>query len=606
MTAAVKDRPDQSSEERTLPDVTAALKSQSPHTSLRQVRDKYTGLVLFCTGGVMMFLGTTFARKMTYGSLALGQVLIAAIISMVLIISLSVLVDRRGVANKAFKNYEKTVNEDAGIPQEMAQGMPQEAYGKQDVIRLCRVLYDVDDTFVPEWDKFSYDDDGNLNEYGFRSLKPGSLSTDSKQSRIYASLKSVLGTGWNISLEPTTDTIFAKRGSDIPSLVSTKNLPVVATSPEHAAEIYDDLTIYIGEGTDGPIGFMPKKVPHKEFVGATGGGKSVAVRSELGQFHAAGFRFFIGDGKGTDYAPYSRVPNFVAIGTTPSEYISVVHQVYQILETRRRVFGAAAKKGDVSWRRTVQPILLVMDEFADTRKQWLARADELKDKTAKNLIDKEIQSLLKVGREFRVHVFLATQDMYAETVETSWQDNFKVVQSLGKPGGMTVKKAFPEGLHGEVTRVGESISPNDRGRGLVAVADQDTGVMKVELYQSYYDYTPAEDINAAPGPVKDLWKAYKSGVSDKVRKMYPRQWVQLEYPEPKDGAKDPYADFRDSGWVDFDKLKVEDIHRLKTIYLDDPETLEPIPEREIYDPLSDKYIGIEPEGSMADGGDILI
>ena len=308
------------------------------------------------------------------------------------------------------------------------------------------------------------------------------------------------------------------------------------------------------------------------------------------------------DGKGTDYAPYFTHQNFSAISTNLQEHIMVVHKVWAILQSRRSKSARASKAGDTSWRQTMTPILLVLDEFASMRNNLKAeyKTDEIK------LVDRDLADILKVGREFRVNVILATQDLKADTVPSDWLDMFPMKVSAGKPSPMTIKKAFPEEIQGEVTRVGQSISRTTPGRSLVAVTDAD-GKNHVELFQAYWSYTPAETIDAAPDVVRGQWMEFKENVTDQVPRMYAREWFKMEYPEmdPKD-KKDRFAQFRDDepNYIDLTEFDVTNLHRLRPVPLEDPKTLAPIVDNACYDPLSEHYLGNPPLD--ADGADDII
>ncbi|MGP9761289.1 type IV secretory system conjugative DNA transfer family protein, partial [Corynebacterium sp. AOP12-C2-36] len=363
-------------------------------------------------------------------------------------------------------------------------------------------------------------------------------------------------------------------------------------SREEAARNFDNIAITVGLGASGPIAFPPKLFPHRELTGSTGGGKSVSARAEIMQYLAFGYRIFAVDGKNTDYASFFRVPNFSAISTTLHEHIIVIHMVAQILQSRRRTASASAKQGDNSWRDELTPILLVLDEWASVRSQMKSM---LKPKEMQ-LIDNDLVNILKVGREFRVNVLLATQDMKADTVPSDWQDMFIAVASAGKPAPMTVRKAFPEEIQGKVTRIGGTISRKTPGRSLISVVDEETGAANAELYQAFWSYSPAETINEKlPAEVRGNWTQFKDCVVDQIPQLYPRQWVKLEYPQYTE--KDPYKELRENEevWVDITKMSVEDLHKLRPVALENRNNgFEYIEENAKYDPLSELYLGQEP------------
>lgn len=485
---------------------------------------------------------------------------------------------------------------DSALPEHM-MGDPrllQMANGNEQVVRLLQVVAQYSENLLPRTDKFTFDDDKNLEGYEFYSVVPGYLASNGVQNGLHDKLTTSMGPGWSVDFNAAEDTLMGTRKSDVPKLAVPEMWQVVH-SKEEAARNFDNIAITVGLGANGPIMFPPKLFPHRELTGSTGGGKSVSARAEIMQYLAFGYRIFAVDGKNTDYASFFRVPNFAAISTTIHEHILVIHMVYEILQSRRRTGSTAAKQGDNSWRETMTPVLLVLDEWASVRSQMksMLSTKELA------LVDNELVNILKVGREFRVNVLLATQDMKADTVPSDWQDMFIAVASAGRPAPMTVRKAFPEEIQGKVSRIGSTISRKTPGRSLISVVDEDTGGVSAELYQAFWSYSPAETItDKLPAIVKENWTQFKSEVVDRIPKLYPRQWAKLEYPEYRE--KDPYRDFRDTGWVDLSKMKVEDIHKLEVVALEDQNNgFAYIEDNAQYDPLSEIYLGNEPldEGS---------
>lgn len=489
-----------------------------------------------------------------------------------------------------------------GLPPQMAGDprMMQLAGSQAQVMRLLHVAAGISEFLVPDYDKFEVEEN-ELVGYGFYSSRPGLLSRGSTADSIFNQLMSSMGSGWNIDISTEDDTISASRKSDVPTLALPEMWRVVNT-PAEAAQFFNDFEIVIGVGADGPIKFKPKQMPHREMVGATGGGKSVAARAEIMQYLAAGYRMYAVDGKGTDYAPFMDFPNVVAVSTNQAEHIIVVHRVYNLLMQRRALASQMSKRGDNSWRESMTPVLLVLDEFASVRTNMKGSLTPKENK----LFERDIADILKVGREFRVNVLLATQDMKADTVPTDWLDQLIITQSLGQPAPMTISKAFPEQIQGKVRQLGATISRKVPGRALVSVTEE-SGDVSAQLYQAFWSYSPAEDMGGKlPDPVRANWTQFKSQVADRIPKMYPREWVQVEWPDPPSG-KDPYADFRDQGWVDLTQFSVADLHALKPLALDDPQSLEPIPENAKFDPLAEEYIGVEPmNADFGDGGGLSI
>lgn len=558
------------------------------------------GLVLADIGALLYIVGSALSKKSTFGGLSSAAVVIYAVAITALVCGVYFTWTKYRAEYKVWKEsdpeWQMEQQEASGLPGGMGQDAPKEAFGNPEVQRLVTIVAQMDMGFMPKWSEWEFDEENNnaIVVYAFAATTPGTLSSGTNQNRVFERLSQGMGKGWRIDLDAETDEIIGSKKSDVPKLALPEMWHVVK-SPQEAAANFDKLEISMGVGANGPITYKPKQFPHVLMVGSTGGGKSVAVRSMIEEYLAAGYRIFAVDGKGTDYAPYFTHPNFSAISTNLQEHVMVVHKVWSILQSRRSKSAAASKSGDTSWRQTMTPILLVLDEFASMRNNMKAeyKSDELK------LIDRDLADILKVGREFRVNVILATQDLKADTLPTDWLDMFPMKASAGKPAPMTINKAFPEEIQGEVTRVGQSISRKTPGRSLVAVTDED-GKNSVELFQSYWSYTPAETIDAAPDAVKPNWTEFKEKVTDQVPRMYPREWFKLEYPEmdPKD-KKDRFAQFRDEEpeYIDLTEFDVTNLHRLRPVALEDPKTLETIPDNAKYDPLSENYYGDPPLSS---------
>ena len=565
------------------------------------------GVTIACCGAALVLLGSALTRKAAYGQLTpvsvVGYVVFLAALFVACVYSFLWYRRELDEWRKSDPIYQAEQAEQSGLPGGMADQAPSQAHGNPEVQRLCTIVAQLGMDFYPKWGEWEFDEDNKnaIVTYSFAAQTPGTLSTSSAQAKVFERLNTGLGKGWAIDLDPETDEITGSKKSDVPKLALPEMWPVVS-SPQQAANRFDKLEISIGIGAEGAITYKPKQFPHMMMVGSTGGGKSVAVRSIIEEYLAAGYRIFAVDGKGTDYAPYFTHQNFSAISTNLQEHIMVVHKVWAILQSRRSKSARASKAGDTSWRQTMTPILLVLDEFASMRNNMKAeyKTDEIK------LVDRDLADILKVGREFRVNVILATQDLKADTVPSDWLDMFPMKVSAGKPSPMTIKKAFPEEIQGEVTRVGQSISRTTPGRSLVAVTDAD-GKNHVELFQAYWSYTPAETIDAAPDVVRGQWMEFKENVTDQVPRMYAREWFKMEYPEmdPKD-KKDRFAQFRDDepNYIDLTEFDVTNLHRLRPVPLEDPKTLAPIVDNACYDPLSEHYLGNPPLD--ADGADDII
>ena len=494
----------------------------------------------------------------------------------------------RRVHQEVKADIERRLNADGdALPAEVDEKLTPAMRKDDEIMRLCTLVASVAPTMVPDDAMRTFRKDkksGELTDFQFRSTKIGVLSTSAGLAdKLISMIRSGLGDEWTVDIDTLHDTVTGSKKDSLPRLALPDMWPVAQTI-EEAAGRYKDLTIKMGIGEDGPLSYAPKEVPHVEAVGATGGGKSVAVRSLIMQYMAAGSRCFFLDGKGTDYASLATMPNVSAVSTDLGEHIGLIHVVYSLFKNRQRVAQDMAKRGDNSWRTTMYPILLVMDEWKTVRGAMTSKYKPAEMK----LIDQEILTLLMVGREFRVHVILATQGMEAKTVPGDWLGAFKVVQSLGRPDRMTISKAFPEDAQREVTRKGQQISPKQRGRALVTVSDDD-GAVVTKLYQSYWSYSPAEDMSAAPtAEVRQNWEMFKQMVVDRIPHLYERLWLDMVYPE---GTYDR-PDSEDENYVDLSAIPPSSIQKMTPVIISDVMG-QTLPGMEKNDPRSMEYAGVE-------------
>lgn len=501
----------------------------------------------------------------------------------------------------------------SGVPEDMFgdMDMGMDMYGAPQVLYVGgrlhpdvqRVKEVVDatwgDVLYPVWDKFDLKD-GVLVAYTFKATTPGFFTDDGMKTKVVNKLVHAVEAtqgSWNAEFDVKDDTITVSQKSSFKKIELPPQWPVVA-SEQQARDNYPSFEYTIGVDKDGgKIKFAPGNgFPHAGIFGTTGGGKSVMTRGVLEQFRAAGFQLFLCDGKGTDYTSMMTQPGVVAVASTLQEQIAVVHMVRSIMNKRRLEGSKKAKAGDSTWREQQTPLLLVLDEFATTSND----IQTVYPKSYKAFMN-DIAAILKVGREMRCHIFICTQDMRASTVPGDWLNNMAVSICMGKPDSMTISKGFPAAVHGEAKLKGDTISKKTRGRGIVAITTE-KGVT-CELFQSYYSYSPAENIETQSADVKSSWLEFKRAVTERIPKLYSRLWFIPEYPEPEEGGKDTYADkrkkFEETNRVDMTSLDVLDIQKLKMVALEDRNGA--IEKNKIYDPLHEDYLGGE---VLEDGGSV--
>lgn len=172
---------------------------------------------------------------------------------------------------------------------------------------------------------------------------------------------------------------------------------------------------------------------------------------------------------------------------------------------------------------------------------------------------------------------------------------------LGKPGDLTLKYGFPETVRHKVRLITDSMDPKVKGRCVIASVDDKTGATDATEYQGYLGYSPGESWNNAklPPQAKDNWPAFKTNVSDKVPRLYTRQWFVVdEKSEAQLAAESKGAP--DRGFIDFDLFTVEEIKGMDRVALDmrGPDgKIVPDPAMAKYDPSSAQYVCRPPAGA---------
>ncbi|SKV12305.1 DNA segregation ATPase, FtsK/SpoIIIE family [Mycobacteroides abscessus subsp. abscessus] len=279
---------------------------------------------------------------------------------------------------------------------------------------------------------------------------------------------------------------------------------------------------------------------HALVTGETGGGKSVWIRSQIealragDRYGAGGWTIYILDGKGSDAVSLRDLPN-VGMVAPSTDLALCVWMIFTVeREMRRRIEEAKRKKAAGDPRAyEFPPILLLIDE-------WGTTATSLRTKYGKDAekIFAAVDAILRLGREPRVHVALASQTIRktgSAAVPGSWFVNFKLIVSLGNPDTETLQSAFPEGqLRARAGELGPRIR-GKKGRGMYADADKN----KVEEFQSYYAWSPGTtslDPNAPASvrppndQVRASWEAWDP-ISADVPALSPRVAPRVDGPE---------------------------------------------------------------------------
>lgn len=451
---------------------------------------------------------------------------------------------------------------------------------------------------------FDTDDKGRrkLVSWGFNCVEPGFLTDTGVQQRLQSTFLKAVGGIWKFHFDASNDSFGATRKSSIPKLAFPLLWPVVQTAAE-AKQRYIGWELKVGlTAGDRELGVCLERMAHVKVIGETGSGKSVAVRSWLEQFRAMGWMHLLADGKGADYAGYFApnaddhglpVPGIVAVGLGASArgmaYVAAVVLAYQMMQERQEGSMQAKIDDPENWNSFV-PVLLVMDEIKGMREKW--RNNLSKDEA--KAVESMVTEITALGRELRVHVLMVSQDARDASIPGVWNSNLPLTISLGKPSDMTMSKAFEDSVKPKVRMVRESMDPELKGRCLIASVDPKTGAADALEYQGYIGYSPGESWNnpKLPPECAQKWPQFKEQVSDRVPRLYTRQWFRIDEKSEAQLAAEAKGD-DDLGYIDFDMFTVDEIKRMDRVALDMRDAsgrIVPDPLMAKYDPSSREYV----------------
>ncbi|MCA9554866.1 MAG: hypothetical protein KC933_32850 [Myxococcales bacterium] len=361
--------------------------------------------------------------------------------------------------------------------------------------------------------------------------------------------------------------------------------------PRAVALPLDTLAAY--PGTRVPLGvdelgevvwWEPRVQPHLLAVGSTGGGKSVALRGLISAVLAApttdpvqAWSVMLADGKGSDYSSLAGVPGVRAVTAEVPMHVWLVAAARRELDRRRSVAARDKAAGVSDPYAQFPPLLVLLDEWADVSAQIAARYG----KKGLEAVQADVSSILRVGREARVHLVIATQELRVEAVPGSWQENLKTVVSLGRPSQQTLRVAFPgDELREAAGEIAATIPQSAKGRAMVV--DADTG--DARAFQSFWQFSPGTtDLADAPdATIREAWAATAQCLGTRPRTA-PRVAPELDGPE-------------------FRELDVPELRDLAPVLLDLPTG--PDPDAARFDPASPGWLGAAPldAGSGMDWG----
>lgn len=373
-----------------------------------------------------------------------------------------------------------------------------------------------------------------------------------------------------------------------PSVVAPEPATDVISSVEDAIAARKRARWLIGVDARGNA-IAPKidaSAPHALIVAGTGGGKSVFCRSLIESLrvgtssHSGGaqaWQFVIADGKRTDFRTLLGQPGVLMVSNEAAQHVVAVHRVWTEMHARFKTAEQRKDSGiphDQAFR--FPPLMLLADEFAIMRAA-VARLGKASDE----FFCEMIEELLRLAREVSIVVVISSQDIRVDTIDGAWQENLKLVISLGQPSKRTLMSdAFgDDDTKAAVTRIGSRITAPGRG---VIVQKSDDGSSVVREFQSYMGWSPGStDIAAAPnGELAAAWQRAASA-AERVPRLYPRLGIEVGGPEWREGEAEVIA------------------NTAKVVVLDGIDG--PLPERITADPSSPKWLGRQPESTVLGG-----
>lgn len=410
--------------------------------------------------------------------------------------------------------------------------------------------------------------------FGLKCVTAGGLAGTNLGSRVQSAVRNSVpappgAAAWKMTPYVKTDFLKFSGVKEIEDKVYPPRW-IVVSSREEAGTVGRALAWRLGVASDGPVELPLSKFPHGVVFSPTGGGKSIFVKSgAIEPLRAAGSIILLGDGKGTDYITYRNAPGVVAVGSggeggNGMYYYGVVEIAHRIMNLRRKL-GASRKLESPDTWEDVPAVLLVLDELKSMLGVWDGSTDL--DPDEKRLVQKRVDEIGALGRQPRVHMLMATQDLYDASIRGSWLNNAGLRVCLAKPSPREVKKGFELSIQQEVMRVAAGFDDAIRGRGMVAAYDQDSGTTAIKEFQGYYGYSPGEPFPDDPMG-RGEWDGFKASVSDRVPRLHPRMWFRLDEPSLRQQAIEEKPGAKPMGYIDFELFTPSEISELELVNLD--------------------------------------
>lgn len=440
----------------------------------------------------------------------------------------------------------------------------------QRVQRVILQSYKDKAVFMSKESKYPEDDPDAIDpvEIVVASSRAGGFTDDKLVEKVFASVTKSIPKGkvlWSMTEKIDEDRLVFSKKKPFPKMVFPDLPDHVVTSTDEAFDDYEKMRFTVGVDAFGnKIQINPKKSPHGLVVGGTGSGKSVFTLGLIEDLRARGWEIVIVDGKRTDYISLIKENNVVAVGSKIEDWVRIAQFVEEQMDARYELSKRRQKQG-IEPRFPAPPMLFLLDEFGSVVREIKGRYG----KPGLDVFNNMLKNIAAKARQAKIHMVIATQDVYKNTFDGDLKANLSFIVSLGQASTRTLSDSFSNETRPKAIRIGQSIQEEDKGRGIIEIGT-DEGKSVVE-FQTYYAYSPGMPPETS-GPAAKPWAEYKEKVSDNIPVLYDRMWY--EEPEPDELAA------------------LDDIEVLKNYpFVPLSKKGKPIESRRVYDVLDDDYIG---------------
>jgi len=316
---------------------------------------------------------------------------------------------------------------------------------------------------------------------------------------------------WTLVWDPAANKVTISPAQPLP-----RTAPYPLTPPEDPLLI----PVGIGEGSKTAV-WNPIRHPHMLVVGPTGTGKTIFLNGLVTGCLSRGWKVLLADPKELSFRGFDPVslhhigrpvwPGIDCVGTTESGMEQVIEDAY--VEMRRRY--EAVKTFSVR-EQDLQPLLLFVDEagelverlteyhtgeekYRDLLAAAVARGEDpdsvAKPKGTRNPMLRKIWSILRLGRQCRVFVIIATQRPDVSFIPGEARSNLIARVGLGKLDGAALEMVFgTRAIQQRVFEVSVDPATGQRRRDRVegrATVDLGSGPQTI---QGYWVPDPAKAI----------------------------------------------------------------------------------------------------------------